>query len=62
MAGKGILATIGAILGDVGRAQEAARTYDKLNALGDERLAARGLNRDDLVTTVFGKAFETTRG
>jgi hypothetical protein len=56
-----LLGTIGSFLGDIGRANEAVRTYERLSALSDGALAARGLKRTDLVATAYDRAFGGSR-
>ena len=57
MAKRNILSSIGEFFGDIGRANHAAATYERLNAMSDERLAARGLKRGDIVAAAFEAAF-----
>jgi hypothetical protein len=52
-----ILRTIGTLFGDLGRARAALQTYERLNAMRDSRLNARGLARDDLAATSFNRHF-----
>jgi hypothetical protein len=55
-----ILIRIGAFFGDIGRANAAVRTYERLDAMSDERLAARGLTRVGLVSASFDASFGKT--
>ena len=40
---------IGTLFGDIGRANDAVRIYERLDAMSDRQLAARGLRRGDIV-------------
>ena len=55
-----ILTRIGAVFGDIGRANAAVRAYERLNAMTDERLAARGLTRADVVSAALDASFGKT--
>ena len=48
---------IGTLLGDIGRAHAASRAYERLSAMSDERLAARGLSRSDIAAAAFREGF-----
>ena len=52
-----IFTQIGNFFGDLQRAHAATRAYERLSALSDERLAARGLKRTDIVAVAFDEAF-----
>lgn len=45
------------IMGDVGRARNAANIYASLSHLSDSQLAARGLKRQELSRVAFNRAF-----
>ena len=57
MARNGVLANIGDLLADVGRARRAAATYERLSAMSDAALRARGLERTDLASAALEDAF-----
>ena len=57
MAKRSILTSIGDIFGDIRRANHATATYERLSAMSDERLAARGLKRGDIAAAAFETAF-----
>jgi len=52
-----LLAGIGNLIGDLGRANAALNTYERLNALSDAGLARRGLKRADLPAEAFRRSF-----
>ena len=55
------LNSISGFFGDVARANEAARTYDRLSAMSDVSLAARGLKRGNLAAAAYSAAFAKYR-
>jgi|GEM_PF-5147272 len=57
MARNGVFSQIGALFGDIGRARNAVSQYERLSALSDNALKARGLSRGDLPGFVFEKSF-----
>lgn len=54
-----IFGQLGALLGDIGRAHAASRAYERLSAMCDERLAARGLARGDIAAAAYREAFDS---
>lgn len=52
-----VLSRIGTFLGDIGRASAAVRTFERLEAMSDARLAARGLRRSDIAAAALKTAF-----
>jgi hypothetical protein len=52
-----ILRSMAAAFGRVETAFRASAEFERLNALTDAQLRARGLRRDDLAETVFAKHY-----
>jgi hypothetical protein len=52
-----VLNRIGSFFGDIARANSAVRNYQRLDAMSDRALAARGLKRDELASVVYAVAF-----
>ena len=52
-----LLTYIGGLIGDIDRAHAASRNFERLSAMSDERLAARGLTRADIARVAFTDAF-----
>ena len=57
MSKRTLFSSIGSFFGDIGRANEAVRTYNRLDAMSDERLASRGLERRSIAAAAFESAF-----
>lgn len=52
-----VINVIADLLGDIGRARKASDTYQQLSSLSDRSLAAKGINREDIASVAFRKAF-----
>jgi uncharacterized protein YjiS (DUF1127 family) len=52
-----LLTQIAGFFGDIGRARTAMLNYDRLNAMGDRRLAELGLTRGELPAEALRRAF-----
>jgi uncharacterized protein YjiS (DUF1127 family) len=54
---RNIFQQIGSFFGDIGRSNQAVRTYERLNAMSDQQLATLGHNRADVVAAAYRAAF-----
>ncbi|RUT30310.1 hypothetical protein EMQ25_13450 [Arsenicitalea aurantiaca] len=57
MARTGFINNVSTFFGDIGRARRAAYTFERLNAMSDGALAARGMRRDELASVAYKQAF-----